>query len=599
MNKIYKRIFSGNFKKFNTDKTITRVVKQDNTSEILISMPTGWAGTIIVGSFVAIFSWIIPVLFSLLSYFSSTDNPALNDTTWFDAMLLGSQFWALSLGIPIKFSAGYLSLLPLGYTFLIFVILIWFSVRINFNNIKAGLGINLGFVSTVVLFGILLPHGIGIWKLFLASSIFSLLALVIILVKKKIFSFGIARNEGELTFDLFIYQIPIKSDWIEFANYLTKKNILYILLYSLFLFTLSFFYNYSQFNLVISSLHADPIGWVILLLIQIAYIPVIMFWLLAYYSGGYVFLGSSETVINTFEKPHILFPNIPAMTWIDTFSLGWLVFLIVPTISLIVCIRVYKKFSTTDIVSIFKTHLYNFVTIFISIVFFYYLVTGSLAGKNLTLFGPMVFVSALLLTIQVVFTQLIFFIIIYLLNKYEIKKRIFTSKSSKLKVSTFTDLREKNTSVSEDMDKENSQVTDSNTTEEHTRFDVGIDFAEDSCNEMDEDTDEISNKSTQDIARDIVNEVLKENEIDSSDKNFDTNKECNSNSDNDSSQDASDTKFTGDKKPMAELEKTDVENAYIDVESKEYSSEEKLARSRNGVDTEVLSEKSQEESKDG
>lgn len=520
MDKLNFGFFTGKFKKFNSDKTITHVIKQDNTSQILINMPNGWAGTVIAGTFIALFSWFIPVSLSLFAYLSSTDNPALNDYTWFDSVLVGTQFWALSMGIPISFGSAKLSIIPIGYTLIVLLSFIWLATKTRFYTFKASLGLLAGFVSTVLLLGILLPHGIKIWKLLLASLLLSIIAVLITLVKKDIFSFGYKIDDEENYFDLFIYQFPIKNNWFSFAREILKKNIIVLFSLCVFIFVTSVIFNYKEFQTITTSLHADPLGWVVLLVIQILYIPVIMVWLFGYYTGGTIYLGDVNTQVSAFEKPEILFPNIPAMAWINTIKLGWPVYTIIPILSLAVCVLLYKKFFEEKFINIVKIFIYIASVMFVSLITIFYFTSGSIAGKHLELFGVKILFSAFIIVIQIVITQFLFFTTVYLLRKYNVYERTFNSKKP---TGIMFDLNKRKDQNYENTSNENLENIEETNIEKTAiiKEEVSEQNAEEITETITEVTANIETKVNKEETRSLLEEEAKEEKLALSEDNED------------------------------------------------------------------------------
>ncbi len=502
-----KLFFSRKIKNNDADKTITRIIKKDNTSEILISMPKGWAGTVTAGIFVSLCTWIIPIIFTLLAYFASTDNPALNETTWYDAIIIGTDFWSLILGIPIKFNFGNFTLIPLTYTFFIIMILYLVGVRVKFDNSKASLGLILGFVITSASLILILPSGVSLFSIIISTVVISSIAVLFVLVKKEIFSFGFQKyddsgNDKNTYFNLFLYQFSCKKlFWLENANYLVKRNIQVICAFSIIVFLACSIYSIVDFIKITRSLHTDPIGFAFLLLIQIGYIPTIMIWNFVYYSGGYIYMGNYDALFSTGNNPQILLPNIPIFSIIKPVNIGNVSYFLLPILSIITIIILYyrnKNFKERTAIEIAKMQCYQFVFLLVVFTISSYITTGSISKTNLAIFGPKIFISALFIDLQIILAQLLILLILRLIYV----KSIFTRTKNYFK--NLKKSKDKISEISENSNAENKNEIVTLTDQE---------------NECSDNQENISNIDNQNATKEILidnsaNELNSETDID-------------------------------------------------------------------------------------
>lgn len=83
---------------------------------IIISLPSGWGRAAAAGIGAALAGWFIPVVLASVAFWLVADSPWLQNMSWQNAIDAGSAFWALSLGVPTTLGGVALSLIPLLWT---------------------------------------------------------------------------------------------------------------------------------------------------------------------------------------------------------------------------------------------------------------------------------------------------------------------------------------------------------------------------------------------------------------------------------------------------------------------------------------------------
>lgn len=491
-----------------SEPVLTKIVRQDNTSEIVVSMPDGWAASILSGALTAIFAWFVPVIFSVLSYWASIDNPSLEGSSWLDALKFGTKVWGLTLGVPMPFAGGWLSVMPLGLTLLVVLTHLWFMSKAKVLSAKTAAFSFLSFVLTSCLVTTVIPSGVSILYVLLASCIIGGVSCVTYCLKKQIFIFGFTRelnanqqsdlptengystsvgadttgfenavveveaqagnlqdNSAELSdnasgkeksavhklraklakltparaksasrvnladkfkllhlapssqyqvwFNLFYYKILVAHWWYK-AQVLVIGNIIVALSFASISFIVVSFFSIDSFISITSALHTDPMGWLALLILQILYVPVILVWNIAYFSGGIYYLGSVSSACSAVHSCELNLPAIPLLSLVPKAELGYFVYAIFPTLTLLVFILLRDIVLELKLYDVIKITVFNFLVTLGAVALMFYVTSGSLASGAMSVFGANIWVSSALLCVQLVGTEFIV-MLVYLL----------------------------------------------------------------------------------------------------------------------------------------------------------------------------------------
>lgn len=268
-----------------------------------IDLPRNWLRAVAAGAEAAVLTWLLAVLGALVTYVATAAAPGLGDATWASTAAVGTGWWTLALGGRIPVEEGTVSLAPLGITLLAAVLLRGAARRMAVDTL-AGAAIAAGsFAVAVAALGLVAGRGSGthVAGALAVGAVGALWAL---------------RPEAFPRIDL--------PPGVRAGLATAGVALLILVGVGAALVAASVVASWDQVAGIHSSLRPDVASAVVLTLAQVAYLPTLAVWALAWLAGPGFAVGEG-TVYSALGTTTELLPAIPVLGALPApgVTVGW------------------------------------------------------------------------------------------------------------------------------------------------------------------------------------------------------------------------------------------------------------------------------------
>ncbi|WP_182354143.1 DUF6350 family protein [Flaviflexus huanghaiensis] len=285
--------------------------------------------------------WAIVVILGIFSYTLMADSPALGATTWQDVAAVTTGWWLTAFGGSLHFDGVAITLPPLMITLLTFFAALAFIRR---RAVKDWIDVSIIAISSgvaVAALGLLAPAGSNSWTAGLGAAVLSLVAILASKNRTDWFATGIFTSApGRAIYDGFV---------------LARRAVLTgIGLGALGLVT-SLVVGWSEIlrinDYYIVEWHSGVLMW----LFQIAYLPTVVLWSLAYLIGAGFAVGTG-TIFSAFGVTAAPLPAIPILGALPQPGSGaaWVVVIVV---AILILRGMSEARAFPDMIEVFITGL--------------------------------------------------------------------------------------------------------------------------------------------------------------------------------------------------------------------------------------------------
>jgi len=265
----------------------------------VLRLPETWLRSLLAGIEAAILGWLLVVVPAIAAYVATAAAPLLGEATWVDAVGAGTSVWLLGHGGTIDMGdAGTVSLVPLGISLVGAALAYGAARRARIRRAGPAAFALAGYVLTVLALSVLVPGPAGRPGLVLGSLVIALVALALALWR------GRARPPDWLQWLVDRTPSPVRSGMR--AAGLTAGGLLAMA-------TVFLGIALVRGTVTILELHdilgPGRLGAVILVLGQLAYLPTLVVWALAWLAGP----GFSVGAGTTFTPTEVVTAPLPAV----------------------------------------------------------------------------------------------------------------------------------------------------------------------------------------------------------------------------------------------------------------------------------------------
>ena len=263
------------------------VVGHPDPTTITVRLPAGWTRAAMVGILAPLIGWVVPAAIAMMGFWSVADNPWLKERGWQEAVAIGSQFWALSVGSRADLAGLAVSLIPLLWTLgQIVVLRLLLSATRNAERHAAWAAVPTSVAVTLVLLAAI-GTGANYGRATLVSLFIALVAAA--------WKIGGSR----------------KTPWVNTA---VRWSMLWLgatLLVAVVGLVIMTFRSWGQMSAATEALGATGLGAGIFGLMQFTYLPNLLFWGLAW-TLGVGFTGVAGQTVSPQNPPT---ESIPLPLW--------------------------------------------------------------------------------------------------------------------------------------------------------------------------------------------------------------------------------------------------------------------------------------------
>ena len=278
-------------------------------------MPEAWLRATLAGVEAAILSWLLVVVPAVAAYVATAAAPLLGEASWMDAAVVGTGVWLLGHGGTIVMTdAGVVSLAPLGLTLVSLALIYGAARRARLRSHVAGLFTLVGYLLTVLGISAVVPGPAGRLGIAVTVIVMAALALQLALWRSKVapptwWREALVRVPG------FVRSGARASTWAFLALVLLATALAGVALVRGVVTILD----------LQEALEPGRLGTVALVLGQLAYLPTLIVWVLAWLLGPGFAVGTgtvfSPTEVVTGPLPAI--PLLGALPAPGSPGLGW------------------------------------------------------------------------------------------------------------------------------------------------------------------------------------------------------------------------------------------------------------------------------------
>ena len=279
-------------------------------------LPEAWLRATLAGVEAAVFSWLIVVVPAVAAYVATAAAPVLGEASWMDAAVVGTGLWLLGHGATITMADATVSLAPLGLT-LVSVLLLYGAARRARLRSHAVAGFTLaGYVATVMGISILVPGSVGRPTVAVAAVLMAALALQSALWR------GRARPPA-----WWLRLAGRTPTFVASGIRAGAAALGALVLVAVVLTALGLVQGVVTILELHEALEPGRLGTVALVLGQLAYLPTLVVWSLAWVMGP----GYSVGTGTIFSSTEVVSGPLPAVPLLGTLpepgdpGLGWLV----------------------------------------------------------------------------------------------------------------------------------------------------------------------------------------------------------------------------------------------------------------------------------
>ena len=272
---------------------------------VTITMPKGWTRAALSGVEAGLLGWAIPALLAVLGLLAEGGNPFLHDVDMSQASEVGTQFWGLSLGAPAAVGGMVISLLPLLWSGIQVLLVRAFLIGGADNSASASWFVIPFFVLTTVLIAVAAPGIDSPGAIVIGSVIVSgVAALWAVLSQTSVFPRWWTRIS-------WVWSGVRTGGWWFLAVALT----------GLIALGVSAVASRQQMGEVAAELGAGGFSAVLLVLVQLAYVPVFAAWAIGWLSGAGIMIGDGQ-VLTSSSVVDVALPSFPIAQAVPTTVVG-------------------------------------------------------------------------------------------------------------------------------------------------------------------------------------------------------------------------------------------------------------------------------------
>ncbi len=336
-----------------------------------VSLPSGWARAGLAGVEAALIGWAVPALLAATSLLVLTGDPWLQEFTLGQASSVGTALWALTLGGQVPLGGVVLTLIPLGWSVAQVLILRglllsgrhyapaaqWFAVPlflVTTTLILAATGLG-GLIPSSFAGAFLIPFTAALWA---------------------VVSYTRAWPGWVRRLSAWWAGVGMSFVWLGVANL--------VALVAVVVATFS-----ARHQIGVASTELGVSGWssVVLILLQLAYLPVFMAWALAWLSGA-GFVLDEGSVHSAFEAGRGTLFELPVLAALPVETVGSLGPWLLVGAGVICGVVAALRWSGLSLGGAIQRGAMSMVVFAAMVALWFSLSAGSLGGDRLAWLGP-------------------------------------------------------------------------------------------------------------------------------------------------------------------------------------------------------------------
>ena len=297
--------------------TTTLPPRVDDRPRFAPRLPATWLRSLLAGIEAALIGWILVVVPAVAAYVATAAAPLLGEASWVDAAVTGTALWVLGHGGGITMGDDVVvSLVPLGISLVGAALLYGTSRRARLRR-WATAGFSLaGYVLTVLALSAIVPGPVGRGGVVLGSTVIGALALTLVLRRARALPPA--------------WWVQLRSATPSYVRAGLRGGGL-VLVGVLGVATAITAIGLIRGVVTIAELHdslgAGPLGAVVLVLSQLAFLPTLVVWALGWLAGPGFAVGQG-TVFSPVEVVSAPLPAVPllgALPQPGEPGMGWVV----------------------------------------------------------------------------------------------------------------------------------------------------------------------------------------------------------------------------------------------------------------------------------
>lgn len=258
------------------------------SENLSLRLPEGWLRAVFAGIEAAVFSWLIPAMAGLVTYVATASAPGLGTATWTNAISASTAWWLTSFGGRMTLGEGTLTVIPLGMSLVSFFLLRGSLRRGNATTPAAASFAVVSYVLAAGLLGLTALERLGAYAFgFLALAVLAALSVV----------------------PQPLHRLP---DWAHSGLRVAARTLLTLLAAALALVVVAVAVNWDAARTLHDALEPNVASAVVMVLLQLAYLPNAALWALAWLVGPGFAVGSG-TEFSAFGTVTELLPTIPML----------------------------------------------------------------------------------------------------------------------------------------------------------------------------------------------------------------------------------------------------------------------------------------------